>query len=329
MNFKRITLIGFKEFQDHITSHRFLALLIMMLIFAEIFVFKEIGTYFETLDDLSTPNGYSLFGLPLGQNIFGGISSGIAGSSIFGSIIAIVLGFDLITKERETGSMKAIISVPVYRDEIINGKALGGIIAIIFAVSVVFLLTFGILLMYSIVPGLDEFGFIFVFWLVTILYLCGIFIMSVMVSSFAKTSGMSFIYSLLLLLLLTSVVYSVGNYAVNVVMGPQPSINVENMDVSEINEYYEQSNSYYQRNMELTNLIFYVTYNANYLKLSNALTNPKYYLWSESDGQSNSEYEPDLFEILGRVWGYILFLIAYPVVFFGIAYIRFMRMDLR
>lgn len=330
MNVKRITLIGYKEFQDHLTSRRFLALLFLMLTITGVYVFKDIGYYFEALERYNDPLAYSIFGLPKAMNIFEGIMSGIAGGTVFGSIIAIALGFDLITKERETGSIKALLSVPVYRDEVINGKALGGIIAIVFAVTVVFVLTLGIMLVYSIVPGLDELGFICVFWLVTILYLSGIFVMSVMVSSFAKTSGMSFIYSLLLFLLLTSVIYSTGNFAVDVIMGPKPSMNTENMDMSEIDEYYELSSAYYQRQTELTNLVFYVSIDNNYRKVSIALTKPEYYLKSQSDDMSNPDSpEPELFDMLARLWGYILFLIAYPAVFFGIAYVRFMRMDLR
>lgn len=330
MNVKRIILIGYKEFQDHLTSRRFLALLFLMLTITGVYVFKDIGSYFEALERYNDPLAYSIFGLPKAMNIFEGIMFGIAGGSVFGSMIAIALGFDLITKERETGSIKALLSVPLYRDEVINGKALGGIIAIAFAVTVVFVLTLGIMLIYSIVPGLDELGFICVFWFVTILYLSGIFVMSVMVSSFAKTSGMSFIYSLLLFLLLTSVIYSTGNFAVDVIMGPKPSMNTENMDMSEIDEYYEQSSAYYQRQTELTNLVFYVSIDNNYRKVAIALTKPEYYLKSQSDDMSNPDSpEPELFDMLGRLWGYILFLIAYPVVFFGIAYVRFMRMDLR
>jgi len=327
MDVKRIALIGYKEFQDHLTSRRFLALLFLMLTITGVYVFKDIGAYFEALERYSNSPGFSRFSIPKAMNIFDGIVSGIAGCSVFGSIIAIALGFDLITKERETGSIKALLSVPLYRDEVINGKALGGILAIIFAVSAVFLMTLGIILIYSIVPGLDELGFIFALWVVTILYLSGIFVMSVMVSSFSKTSGMSFIYSLLLLLLLTGVIYSTGNFAVDAVMGPEPSVNADNL---EINDYYEQAAAYSHKRMELTSLVFYVSIDCNYRKVAGALTEPERYLNRESDVRYDPDSpDPELFDLLGRLWGYILFLIVYPAIFFGIAYVRFMRMDLR
>ena len=329
MDFKRIVQIGYKEFQDHITSLRFLALLFLMLTITEIFVFKEIGSYFEDLTKYGDSFGYSLFGLPKPMSIFGGIRTGIAGSSIFGSIIAIVLGFDLITKERETGSIKAILSVPVYRDEVINGKALGGIIAIVFAVTIVFVLTLGILFIYSIVPGLEEIGFISVFWIITILYLVGIFVMSIMISAFSKTSGISFIYSLLIFLILTSVTASTGSFAIDIILGPKPSANPDVMDSYDQEQYYEEVSAYTHRQLELTNLVHYVSVDNNYNKVATALTDPERYLWTTADEQKNSDYEPTLFDMLGRIWGYILFLIAYPIVFFGIAYVKFMRMDLR
>jgi ABC-2 type transport system permease protein len=320
MDFKRIILIGYKEFQDHVTSRKFLALLFLMLTITGIYVFKNIDSYFEDLAEYNEFLEFSLLGLPKPMNVFDGIRSGIAGSSIFGSIIAIALGFDLITKERETGSIKAILSVPVYRDEVINGKALGGIMAIILAVTIVFVLTLGIMLIYSIVPGLDELGFIFVFWLITILYLSGIFVMSIMVSAFSKTSGISFIYSLLLLLILTNVIYSTGSFAVDVMMGPKPLANTD------------EATDYYQKYMELTNLVYYGSIDTNYRMSAIALTMPKKSLfWTEYDGDTkfDSGTDPTLPDMLGRIWGYILFLIAYPVVFFGIAYVKFMRMDLR
>jgi ABC-2 type transport system permease protein len=320
MDFKRIILIGYKEFQDHVTSRKFLALLFLMLTITGIYVFKNIDSYFEELAKYNEFLEFSLLGLPKPLNVFDGIRSGVAGSSIFGSIIAIALGFDLITKERETGSIKAILSVPVYRDEVINGKALGGIMAIILAVTIVFVLTLGIMLIYSIVPGLDELGFIFVFWLVTILYLSGIFVMSIMVSAFSKTSGISFIYSLLLLLILTNVIYSTGSFAVDVIMGPVPSINSDD------------SADYYQKYTELTNIVYYLSIRTNYHKTATALTTPKETLFlTEYDGETefDSGTDPTLPEMLERIWGYILFLIAYPIAFFGIAYVKFMRMDLR
>jgi ABC-type Na+ efflux pump permease subunit len=49
---------------------------------------------------------------------------------LLGAILAIAMGFDLITREKESHSLKSLLSHPVFRDEIINGKALGGILVL-------------------------------------------------------------------------------------------------------------------------------------------------------------------------------------------------------
>ncbi|MBC8520469.1 MAG: ABC transporter permease subunit, partial [Methanomicrobia archaeon] len=63
--------------------------------------------------------------------------------------------------------------------------------------------------------------------------------------------------------------------------------------------------------------------------------NPQIY--SAVYGQSSSsmtstgggEAAPGLQEVLGKGWEKILALLIFPVVFFAIAYVKFMRMDIR
>jgi len=100
MNFKRISVIAAKEVQDHITSQKFLAFLFLMMAITGACVFKGVGSYYNALEEYSLNSILSFGTLPSAMNIFDGIAAGIAGTSIFGSIIAIALGFDLITGER-------------------------------------------------------------------------------------------------------------------------------------------------------------------------------------------------------------------------------------
>ncbi|WOF16274.1 ABC transporter permease [Methanoplanus sp. FWC-SCC4] len=334
MNFKRINLIALKEVQDHITSFRFICLLFLMMTICAIFLLKETGIYLEEIGKYSSGDYYyPLDYLPYTLNIFGGIRTAIGGSSIFGSIIAIALGFDLITKERESGSLKAILSVPVFRDELINGKALAGIIVIAIATTVVFILAFGILLINSIVPEISELSYLFMFWLFTNLFLSGIFIMSMMISTFAKTSGMSLIASFLALLLLTSVISTVGNVAPDFILGQNPLMEYQNMDNYDPDVLYELSSQYSANKGLILDISRCASLNTNYFILSRVLTRPQDSkddsLYSSFGMQGDDRTLPPVFEVLAPMWGYILFLIVYPVVFFSIAYVRFMRMDLR
>jgi len=327
MDLHRIRLIAIKEAQDHLTSFRFIGLLFLLLTICGIFFLKETGTYLEGIRSCSSGTS-SIYNLPYTVNIFGGIMSAIGGRSIFGPIIAVALGFDLITKERESGSIKAILSVPVYRDEVINGKALGGIIVLAITTTIVFVLAFAVLLVHSIVPGVTELSYIFMFWLFTVLFLSGIFIMSLMISTFSKTSGMSLVFSLLALLFFMSVVYTAGSYTAGIIMGPDPSTEYQYIDSLDSNELYQMSVDYNKNKDELMQFVKYISINTNYHKLCMVLTWPQY----SRDYSGSLEFDrtlPPVGEALASMWGYVLFLIAYPAVFFGIAYVRFMRTDLR
>ncbi|GEM_PF-4930676 len=42
-----------------------------------------------------------------------------------GVVLGIAMGVDLVTREKESKSLKSLLAYPVFRDEMINGKAPG------------------------------------------------------------------------------------------------------------------------------------------------------------------------------------------------------------
>jgi ABC-2 type transport system permease protein len=91
---------------------------------------------------------------------------------IFGPIIGLALGFDAISKERTSGSLSVLLSQPIFRDSVINGKFLAGITAL----SLMVVSTVGIMVGLAIPivgfgPTLAETSRIMVFTLLTVLYL--------------------------------------------------------------------------------------------------------------------------------------------------------------
>jgi ABC-2 type transport system permease protein len=76
---------------------------------------------------------------------------------IFVPLFGIMLGFDAINKERTSGTLSRIMSQPVYRDSVINGKFLAGIIilTLIMASSVILIAGYGIR-MIGVPPTAEE-----------------------------------------------------------------------------------------------------------------------------------------------------------------------------
>ena len=90
----------------------------------------------------------------------------------FGPLIGIILGFDAINRERTGRTLSKLVSQPIYRDAIINGKFLAGMTMIsIVMVSLVLIISgLGIRLI-GVVPGAEELGRLLIYLVLSILYI--------------------------------------------------------------------------------------------------------------------------------------------------------------
>ena len=85
--------------------------------------------------------------------------------------MAIGLGFDSVNGEYNRRTLSRILSQPIYRDALLFGKFLGGLMTLAIALVVLWLLVIGLgLLFIGIPPGGEEIARAFVFLLVTIVY---------------------------------------------------------------------------------------------------------------------------------------------------------------
>ncbi|MFC1955709.1 ABC transporter permease [Chloroflexota bacterium] len=86
-------------------------------------------------------------------------------------LIGIALGFDAINNERTSGTLSRILSQPVFRDSVINGKFLAGIVTLTIMVVTTLLLVGGYgLSMIGVPPGSEEIIRLFIYLIFTIIY---------------------------------------------------------------------------------------------------------------------------------------------------------------
>jgi ABC-2 type transport system permease protein len=92
--------------------------------------------------------------------------------AFFGPLIGIVLGFDSINRERAHGTLIKIVSQPIYRDAVINGKFLAGVATIaVMLLSIVLVISgFGLALV-GVVPGIEEIWRLFIYFIISIFYI--------------------------------------------------------------------------------------------------------------------------------------------------------------
>jgi ABC-2 type transport system permease protein len=85
--------------------------------------------------------------------------------------MAIGLGFDAVNGEHNRRTLSRILSQPIYRDALLFGKFLAGLVTLSISLITLWLLVIGLgLLMIGIPPGAEEIARSFVFLLVTIVY---------------------------------------------------------------------------------------------------------------------------------------------------------------
>lgn len=156
-----------KELADHFSSYRF------SIIFALIAMVSLITAYMVGLNIRQ-----ELQGIAKPQFIFlmlftstGALFSLVQFVAFFGPLVGLVLGFDTINRERNEGTLSKLLSQPIYRDVVINGKFLAGVAMItIMMVSIVLVITGLGLLIIGIVPGMEELWRIFIYLIISIIY---------------------------------------------------------------------------------------------------------------------------------------------------------------
>ncbi len=110
-------------------------------------------------------------------------------------LIGIVLGFDSINREISTGTMSKLVSQPIFRDSVINGKFLAGITTIaIMLVSIVLVISGLGLRVLGVVPGIEEIWRIIIYLIISIIYVSfwlGISMLSSIVFRSIATSALA------------------------------------------------------------------------------------------------------------------------------------------
>jgi len=163
-----ISAIIRKELADHFSSYRFI------ILFALIAMVSLITTYMvgmglkEELAAVAKPKFVFLMLFTSTGPLF----SLVQFVAFFGPLIGLVLGFDSINRERSTGTLSKLASQPIYRDAIINGKFLSGVVTIGIMLASILLVVTGLgLTLIGVVPGVEEVWRLIIYLIISIFYI--------------------------------------------------------------------------------------------------------------------------------------------------------------
>lgn len=330
-----IGAIAAKEFRDYITSRRFLVLfgfllLITLLALAQV----KTGMMSWMTEEGESPEVYEVM---WGVTHYLGLAGGI---------FALALGFDAITREREERTLKVLMGHPVYRDQIILGKLIGGAVTLAVAVFITFLVILGALMWMGVNVDGTSVTRLAVYFLFAYVYLLVFFGIAVAFSAHSKSSGNALMYALVLFLAVTVVFESIAPIVADHVAGPRPQPptydpgNFENVTLEQLKEqeklweeYEEQMKEWSKKYFETVETISSLSPQADFEQISQYVLNPHARSWEDvmfPIGMDDSE-EPaySLAESLSFAKKEIVFLMAYLVVSFVAAYLGFVRAEIR
>lgn len=146
--FKGVATIALKEAADHITSARMHLIMLLVLLTAIGAVYGAIGRISQT-----TAEDPYLF-LKLLTVAQEPLPSFAAFLGFLLPLVAIALGFDAINGEHSRRIMSRLLSQPIYRDAVLFGKFLGGLLVIAIALLTLWLLMVGLGILFLGLPPL-------------------------------------------------------------------------------------------------------------------------------------------------------------------------------
>jgi ABC-2 type transport system permease protein len=307
-----------KELADHFSSYRF------MILFALIAMVSLITAYMVGLNIKN-----ELEGIAKPKFVFlmlftsrGALFSLIQFVAFFGPLIGLVMGFDMINRERNEGTLSKLLSQPIYRDAVINGKFLAGVVTIsIMMVCIVLVVTGLGLRMVGVVPGIEEASRIGLYLVISIVYI-------------SFWLGVSILFSILFRNIATS---ALAALAVWIFFSFFVSLGASVVASSMIPEGAESSAEAVVRRARIQKAFSLVSPMELYSEATAAVIDPTkrttqaVVLMGPMERMSSTRFSGPL--ALGQsllvVLPYIISLVAITAVCFAISYIVFMRQEIR
>ena len=162
-----VTIIK-KELADHFSSYRF-AILFALIAMVSLITAYMVGLNIrEELEGVAKPQFIFLMLFTSSGAVF----SLVQFVAFFGPLVGLILGFDTINREKNEGTLSKLLAQPIYRDTVINAKFLAGVAMItVMMVSIVLVITGLGLLILGIVPGVEELWRIFIYLIISIIYI--------------------------------------------------------------------------------------------------------------------------------------------------------------
>ncbi len=216
-----------KEFTDIVGEKKFLLIFATLLIVTCVSAYQGGLQYAESQSTsgtftITSGGGRGGMNMMMGsaESLSRSLSSMIENFSLVGGILAIAISFDTINNERQKGSLKTLLSYPIYRDSIVYGKYLGGLFVIIMVTTITFLGSMGLFIsVTNIALTTDTITRLAVFFGITIVYMAIFLAIGLLLSIVLPSPSTSLLASVIAWLASIQLIPNVG-YAIGQILYP-------------------------------------------------------------------------------------------------------------
>ena len=304
-------VVFWKELADHFSSRRFMILL-ALIILTGIWSTYSSGQAIRQ-DVESSPNQFVFLWLLTSRTE--GLFSLATFLGFFGPLIGIMLGFDSISGEYANRTLSRVLSQPIYRDSLINGKFLAGLttIAILWFAILLIVIGLGISLL-GFPPDGEELWRMLIFTIVGIAYVGFWLALAMLFSLLFQRTVTAALASLALWLFLAIFIGMLSNVIAGIIVS-NPSTQEE-----------------LARQVTIGTFIARLSPSVLFAETVRILLNPVAHLEGFVLGTFPEGILPTplaLNQSLLLIWPHLTTLFALVAVCFGISYIKFMREEIR
>jgi ABC-2 type transport system permease protein len=308
-----LSIIYWKELADYLGSKKFIIIFLIVALTAGTIIYV---LHQSASSDVSQFTGEYLF-LKLFTFSGGTLPSFLFFVSFFGPLIGIIFGFDAINSERSGGTMSMVLSQPIYRDALINGKFLAGITTIAVMLISIIMIIFGLeLMVFGIIPSATELARVGLFFLLSIVYIGFWMSLGILFSIIFRQTATSALVSIMAWIFFSFFILMVANVIADqmVPIGTDATLEV------------------LAKNENIRNMILRVSPLILFQECTTAILNPSVRFFGITTALKNLEVIPSPLSIgqsLLVVWPQLVSLIALILICFAISYVIFMRQEIR
>jgi len=307
-----MSVVFWKELADHFSSRRFMILLIIVLLFG-LWGSYSTGQAIRQNSEVVPPQFvFLLLITSSGDSVF----SLATLLGFFGPLVGITLGFDSISGEYARGTLSRVLSQPIYRDSLINGKFFAGLATIAVLWSSILLLVIGLgITLLGFPPNTEE------LWRMLIFTFLGVFYVGFWLA-------LAMLFSLLFQKTVTAALASMAVWLFMLLFVPVLTLAIANTAVPDATTPEAVS-----RQIDIANLVGRISPSTLFQESFQILLNPTTgrTFGGVLPGQAEGILATPLAlnQSLILIWPHIITLVGLAAICFGISYIIFMRAEIR